>query len=61
MNLEKWLSEQPDCTLWKILADVSTINADNNKASNFWVLVAKKVNDEINKRLFVDYEGESEL
>ncbi len=59
MNLEKWLSEQPDCKLWQILADVSTINADHNKASDFWVLVAKKVNDEINKRLFD--EGEKEL
>lgn len=60
MNLEKWLNKQPDCNLWQILADVSKINSDNNKATDFWILVAKKVNDEINTRLFEEGEKEDE-
>lgn len=52
MNLEQYLHQQEDCVLWALLADVATINAEKNKATDFWILVAKKLNDEINQRLF---------
>ena len=59
--LKEYLKKQEDSTLWKILADISAINADKNKASEFWLTLAGEVNEEINKRLFADYEGVKEL
>lgn len=57
MNLETWISEQEDSTLWALLADIgSVLGSRSTRVSTdaFWYQIAKAANDEIDRRLFID-------
>ena len=55
--LKQTLKEMQDCTLWRLLADVSEImssdrHKDHQETAAFWLSVAADVKDEIDGRLF---------
>jgi len=57
--IKEYLRKQPDCVLWTLLADISSVmesRTQGKQADTFWLVAAGEVKEEIDRRLFTDYD-----
>lgn len=61
--LKEFLQTQEDYVLWQLLADIGSVLGSRknlNPTSEFWQQLAKEVQQEIDIRLFVEYDKDNE-
>lgn len=61
--LKEYLQKADEALLWRILYDISGIMSDsmrqkgtNTAADNFWISVAGEIANELDRRLFINYD-----